>query len=106
DGTGLYITSARADAVFTFRIDPTTGLLTPVGSVDQTTVPSLDAPVSIALSPDAGSVYVAGVTANALTVLLPDATTGVPDAVRQVIQEGQPHTITLSSIQNLTSDSS
>jgi DNA-binding beta-propeller fold protein YncE len=79
DGKHLYTVAAGDDAVTTFAIDPGTGVLTFVGTVQNGVggVTGLVDPVRVAVSGDGKNVYVAAKGSSALKVFTRNAVSGV-----------------------------
>lgn len=70
--------SVRHSALFGYDRDPTTGALTQIADrSDVTGTDSVDGAVSVALSPNGRSVYVAGYQDDALTVFTPEPGAGL-----------------------------
>jgi len=84
DGQHVYVTGETSNSVAVFSRDSMTGQLTFVeslqdGGVDQMShlVENLLAPVSVSVSPDGTTVYVAASGSDAITVFARDSSTGV-----------------------------
>ena len=77
DGFNVYVTGDVADAVASFRRDPTTGLLTFQRKLSQADgVPGLDGAASVATNPEGTDVYVASAFSDAIVVFTRDRATG------------------------------
>lgn len=97
DGAHVYVTDANgiAPSIAVFRRNPADGTLTFVeelvnGSSDGSgnTIQGLRYPVSVAVSPDGGHVYVTGRLSNALVVFSRDATSGELAFVEALLDGG------------------
>jgi DNA-binding beta-propeller fold protein YncE len=84
DGLSVYATTAESQAIDTFSRNPATGALTfdncigndPPGCTKTSPSGALDTAVSVAVSPDGGSVYVTGSYENVLDAFARNASTG------------------------------
>lgn len=80
DGTSVYVAGRRNDGIAVFARDPATGLLTPQAPALWTgaggTIPDLDAPSALAISPDGAHLYVTASQSDAVVVLARDPATG------------------------------
>ena len=86
DGTSVYVAASSSDAVARFDRDTTTGAITQpagtAGCISETGAGpcadghGLDGPLSVTVSPDGKSVYVASSTSDAVARLNRDTTTG------------------------------
>jgi len=87
DGKHLYVTSRDDDAVSTFSINSTSGMLTFVQDIADGTsgANNLDSPKLVMLSPDGQHVYVASNNDNAITVFSRNSTTGVLTFVEDIV---------------------
>lgn len=83
DGAHVYVACAADDAVVTFARDSESGALLHLGSVRDAVggVDGLDAVVAIAMSPDGGHVYAAGLFDNEIAVFERNAGSGALDFV-------------------------
>jgi sugar lactone lactonase YvrE len=100
DGHNLYANSFGDDAVLEFSRDGATGVLSQLAAPDEcisssgasgcgtTDAPSLEGPLGVAISPDGLNLYVADSTANAVTTLTRDPSTGALDQL--AAPDGQP----------------
>ncbi len=83
DGASVYVASAVDDAVARFDRDPTTGVLTPAGCIQDAGLgdcganqQGLDFAAGVAVAPDGRSVYVASANDDAVARFDRDPTTG------------------------------
>ncbi|MGE4191225.1 MAG: beta-propeller fold lactonase family protein [Thermoanaerobaculia bacterium] len=78
DGLHVYATAQGDDAVAAFALNPTTGALTQIDLEVQgiAGVTGLDGASAVLVSPDGGSVYVAGRISDAIAVFTRNAVTG------------------------------
>ena len=85
DGRSVYVTTAESQAIDTFSRNPATGALTfencigndPPGCTTTNPPGALDTALSVAVSPDGGSVYVTGNYENVLDSFARNASTGM-----------------------------
>lgn len=98
DGLNVYLASADADAVVSFKRDPATGALAPLGCVSDdgtdrlcATGNALRGAYAIVVAPDGKNVYVAAYSSNAVLTFERDPATGTLTQRGCVLDEAPGH---------------